>query len=248
MAEKDIYISKIHGAKIRDEELTQRVASLEASSTTSTSGATIPTIKILDSSTLDDESVLLNYAAGLGLDVSTLDENDERALSVAYLASLSGVEPGVSPIYCAPNAADLLKSSTSLESTVDGNKTVTGELTVLSKAYDTELDTTTTSYEGTETEVLADDAIAEVVKSTFPFPFIINYGNFSQIPVGTNNGIFYKFTNPNSTGMSGNAVAQIMYLGDFKKLCNLTENKFGVKPGVYYQFSCMFSIFGEKDK
>lgn len=33
MAEKDIYISKIHGAKIRDEELTQRVSAVENNKT-----------------------------------------------------------------------------------------------------------------------------------------------------------------------------------------------------------------------
>ena len=33
MAEKDIYISKIHGAKIRDEELTQRVSAVENNQT-----------------------------------------------------------------------------------------------------------------------------------------------------------------------------------------------------------------------
>lgn len=221
------------------------MASLEASSATSTSGATIPTIKILDASILDDESLLLNYAAGLGLDVSTLDENDVLPLSVAYLASLSGVEPGVSPIYLAPNAADLLKSSTSLESTVDGNIIVSDELTIVSKAYDAELDTTTTSTEGVEKTVLTNDATIAVAKSLFPFPFIVEYGGFSQIPIGTNNGIFYKFINPNIANTSSNAVAQIMYSGDYEML-KVTENKLGVKPGVYYKFSCLFSIFGEK--
>lgn len=187
---------------------------------------------------------MLSYAAGLGFDVSAFDENDYTALNLAYLASLSGVEPGVSPIYMAPNADALLTSSTSSESTLGGNKIVTGELVILSKAYDAELNTTTTSYEGVEKTTLTDDAALAVAKSLFPFPFIVDYGKFSQIPVGTNNSVLYRFINPDSTG---NAVAHIMYLGDYKLMFKLTENKLGVRPGVYYFFTCSFSIFGEKE-